>query len=73
MADTVIQETQAMGNWKCCCWEPNYYNIRRLLFLLKQPTDEQIEKDDGAEVTAQTNTMLGTLAQQMTDLFGSDM
>jgi hypothetical protein len=39
---------------------------------LKSPTDEQIEKDDGAEVDAQTKTMLGALTQQMTELFGSD-
>ena len=43
-----------------------------LSFEDEPPTDEQIERDDGAEVTAQTNTMLGDLAQKMTELFGSD-
>jgi hypothetical protein len=45
------------------CWSP--------LKLLDNISDADIQKDDGAAATKQATTMLGSLAAEMTNLFGA--
>ena len=48
-----------------------HFTVWSPLKLLDNISDADIQKDDGAAATKQATTMLGSLAAEMTNLFGA--